>query len=129
MTTYSSPIDLLPVGILPIHYRAALIYRASDPFTVEIAFDDPDRSGETAVLIDRAHLKAGLTRRAGDAVVQVQPHTLDNWLVISVITMYGQCRFYADAVPVRRFLDHTDRLLDAAPLDMDALTERLLEVW
>lgn len=128
MNCYSRPIDLLPVGIIPIHYRAALTYRASDPFTVELAFDDPDR-GETVVLVDRAHLKAGLTRRAGDSVVQVQPHTLDDWLVISVITMHGQRRFYADAVPVRRFLNDTDRLLDAAPLDVDALTERLLEVW
>jgi hypothetical protein len=62
-------------------------------------------------------LAAGLQRQASNGAITVQPHTMADWLVIT-LPIDGEMRgFYADAVVLRTFLDATAQLV---PMDVAA---------
>lgn len=112
-------------------HAAAVIYRPSDPFAVELVMPRVNHDA-VSVLFGRALLLDGLEDAAGDGVVRIAPHDADGWISLTVPVDGQQVEFYASRKALEGFVNTTFRLVrlgrEVEHMDMDGLIARLLEV-
>lgn len=106
------PFTLWATGDRTKAHAGFLAYGVDAPHSVELVFPRHDGS-DTAVSfwVDRAMLAAGLQRQVSNGAITVQPHTMADWLVVTLPIDGEVGDFYADAVVVRQFLDATSQLV------------------
>ena len=86
-----------------------LAFSVDAPTTIELVFPLHDGSGDaTSYQVPRELLAAGLQHSASWGGFAVQPHSMDDWLVV---TIPGRGDYYADAIVVRAFIDATAELV------------------
>ncbi|MFD1547727.1 SsgA family sporulation/cell division regulator [Nonomuraea guangzhouensis] len=110
MTNYvHQPFTLWATGTELNVHAGFLAYGIDAPAMVELVFPLHDGSGEvTSYTVPRELLAAGLQHCASWRGFTVRPDDRPDWLVV---TLPGLGDFYADAVVVLQFLDHTAELV------------------
>ena len=134
---HSSPVTLQLVG--PTSWTevpALLLYDATDPYAVRIAFgdmtDDADEAeGAITWLLSRELLQAGLERPAGDGDVRLWPaRAAADVLYLHLRAPSGEALFEVSRASVAAFLRHTEALVppgeEASRLGLDDELQALL---
>ena len=134
---HSSTVTLQLVG--PTSWTevpALLIYDATDPYAVRIAFgdmtDDADEAeGAITWLLSRELLQAGLERPAGDGDVRLWPaRAAADVLYLHLRAPSGEALFEVSRASVAAFLRHTEALVppgeEASRLGLDDELQALL---
>ncbi|MFI7468662.1 SsgA family sporulation/cell division regulator [Nonomuraea sp. NPDC049646] len=127
-------------------YNATLMYRADDPFAVEIILPvrdsrlavgsrifiyEPETGRETPALLisfGRALLIDGLEQPAGAGVVRIEPHIVDRDYTTLTLPFGGGSReFFAERRRLEEFIDATFRVV---PLGGEIrIADRALNRW
>jgi hypothetical protein len=116
---HSSPVTLHLVG--PASWTevpALLLYDATDPYAVRVAFgdsvEDDAADAESAItwLLSRELLQAGLERPAGDGDVRLWPaRATADVLYLHLRAPSGEALFELSRASVAAFLRHTEALV------------------
>lgn len=113
-----TPFTLWATGIDLGVYAGFLAYGLDAPDTVELVFPRHNGSGDMITFkVPRELLAAGLQHNASKSGITIRPHSMADWLVVSLPIDGQEGDFYADAVVVRAFLDAT---ADLVPMDVAA---------
>lgn len=125
-------------GAQPAQVRVKLTYATHHPYAVELSF----RTGEATSVeweISRELLADGLTAPAGIAGIQIHPNVEPNSttpaqaVVLKLNNSHGRAMFVVNAVPLRAFLNRTNRLVPPgdesaiAQAELDDVLRQLLE--
>lgn len=89
-------------------HAAALIYRPSDPFAVELNMPRVNRDA-VSVLFDRGLLIDGLAEPVGEGDVRIAPGDADGWISLTVPVDGERVEFYGARKVIDAFLDATLR--------------------
>lgn len=91
-------------------YAASIIYRTDDPFAVTILFPTHRGSDVQEFVLGRALLIDGLEAPAGEGVVRVEPHIIDqDYISITLPTTSDGVEFYTSRAGLESFVDATLR--------------------